>query len=142
MNYNYSLTKLRVNQKAVVSNVNAGFNAKRRLADLGILPGSEILLEQVRPGYKVKVKGSTWVIGRGLARKINVHFPLEYLVSNGDYLIDSFDKELPELKGLSEGCVLKYKGGSFYLREEDDLIDRTKLLKEHSRTIYVIPLIK
>jgi len=59
----------------VVVNVNAGFKAKRRLANLGIVPGVKIVKKKSAPlkgPLEIIVKGSSLVIGRGLAAKIIV----------------------------------------------------------------------
>ncbi|MFX1390584.1 MAG: ferrous iron transport protein A [Promethearchaeota archaeon] len=55
--------------------VNAGFKAKRRLANLGIVPGVKIKKKKAAPlrgPLEIIVKGSSLVIGRGLAEKIIV----------------------------------------------------------------------
>lgn len=56
-------------------NVNAGRMAKMRLANLGIVPGVKIKKEKSAPlrgPIEIIVKGSSLVIGRGLASKIIV----------------------------------------------------------------------
>lgn len=58
-----------------VVSVNAGFKAKKRLANLGILPGVKIIKKESAPlkgPLEIKVKGTSIVIGRGLASKILV----------------------------------------------------------------------
>ena len=58
-----------------VLSVNAGQGAKRRLADLGMVPGSKIIKKKVAPWkgpLEIIVKGSSLVIGRGLAEKVIV----------------------------------------------------------------------
>jgi DtxR family Mn-dependent transcriptional regulator len=55
--------------------VNAGDKAKRRLANLGILPGVKVLKKKSAPlkgPLELIVKGTSLVIGRGLAAKITV----------------------------------------------------------------------
>jgi Fe2+ transport system protein FeoA len=55
--------------------VNAGDKAKRRLANLGILPGVKVLKKKSAPlkgPLELTVKGTSLVIGRGLAAKIKV----------------------------------------------------------------------
>ncbi len=55
--------------------VKAGFGAKRRLANLGIVPGVKIIKKKSAPlrgPLEIIVKGSSLVIGRGLAEKIFV----------------------------------------------------------------------
>ena len=59
----------------MILRVNAGVRAKRRLANLGILPGSKIIKKKAAPfrgPVEILVKGSSLVIGRGLATKIIV----------------------------------------------------------------------
>jgi len=61
--------------KLEVLRVNAGHHAKRRLANLGILPGVIIIKRKAAPfrgPIEVIVKGSLLVIGRGLAARIIV----------------------------------------------------------------------
>jgi len=58
-----------------VLGVDAGFKAKRRLANLGIIPGVSITKKKSAPfkgPVEIKVKGSSLVVGRGLAEKIIV----------------------------------------------------------------------
>ena len=58
-----------------VLSVNAGIKAKRRLANLGIVPGVKIVKKKSAPlkgPLEIKVKGTSLVIGRGLASKIMV----------------------------------------------------------------------
>ncbi|MFX0042851.1 MAG: ferrous iron transport protein A [Candidatus Hodarchaeota archaeon] len=69
------LTECNKGEVVTVVNVNAGYNAKRRLANLGIVPGVKIVKKQSAPlrgPLEVIVKGSSLVIGRGLATKIIV----------------------------------------------------------------------
>jgi Fe2+ transport system protein FeoA len=59
----------------MVKSVNAGFHAKRRLAQLGIVPGVKIVKNKAAPfrgPVEVKVRGTSLVLGRGLAAKIIV----------------------------------------------------------------------
>ncbi|MCK4370437.1 MAG: iron transporter FeoA [Promethearchaeota archaeon Loki_b32] len=61
--------------KLKVLRVNTGHHAKRRLANLGILPGVIIIKRKAAPfrgPIEVIVKGSLLVIGRGLAARIIV----------------------------------------------------------------------
>lgn len=58
-----------------VLNVNTGFKSKRRLANLGVVPGTTIQKRKEAPfrgPIEVFVKGTQLVIGRGLASKILV----------------------------------------------------------------------
>jgi len=55
--------------------VNAGYRAKMRLANLGIVPGVKIKKKKSAPlrgPIEIIVKGSSLVIGRGIALKIIV----------------------------------------------------------------------
>jgi Fe2+ transport system protein FeoA len=69
------LTECKKGTFVEVVNVNAGFKAKRRLANLGIVPGVKILKKKSAPlrgPIEVVVMGTSLVIGRGLAEKIIV----------------------------------------------------------------------
>ena len=68
-----SLDVIENNKEFIVRRVYAGWRAKTRLANLGIIPGTKIIKTRSAPLFgpvEVKVKGSNLVIGRGLARKI------------------------------------------------------------------------
>lgn len=69
------LTECNNNASLIVVRVNAGMMAKKRLADLGIVPGTEIVKRRSAPfrgPLEIYVKGSKLAIGRGLAQKIIV----------------------------------------------------------------------
>ncbi|MFW9930538.1 MAG: ferrous iron transport protein A [Candidatus Thorarchaeota archaeon] len=69
------LTECNKGELVEVVSVNAGFNARRRLYNLGIYPGSIIQKKQDAPfrgPLQVIVKGTSIVLGRGLASKILV----------------------------------------------------------------------
>ena len=69
------LTECTVGEKLIILRVNAGLNAKRRLAHLGIVPGVKTIKKKAAPfrgPIELLVKGSSLVIGRGLAAKIIV----------------------------------------------------------------------
>ena len=69
------LTDCAIGEKLKVIRVNAGYHAKRRLANLGIIPGVQIIKRKAAPfrgPIEVIVKGSLLVIGRGLAARIIV----------------------------------------------------------------------
>ena len=69
------LTECDKGEEVVVLRVNAGRNAKTRLANLGVVPGVKIIKTKNAPfkgPIELIVKGSTLVIGRGLASKIMV----------------------------------------------------------------------
>jgi len=69
------LTECGKGEEVVVLRVNAGHNAKTRLANLGVVPGVKIKKTKNAPfkgPLEIIVKGSSLVIGRGLASKIIV----------------------------------------------------------------------
>ena len=69
------LTECEKGEEVVVIRVNAGRNAKTRLANLGVVPGVKIRKSKNAPfngPLEIIVKGSSLVIGRGLASKIIV----------------------------------------------------------------------
>ena len=62
-------------EELTVISVQAGHRAKRRLANLGIIPGIVIIKKREAPfrgPLEILVKGTNLVIGRGLASKIYV----------------------------------------------------------------------
>ena len=62
-------------EELTVIRVHAGFMAKKRLGDLGIIPGVKIIKKRSAlfgGPIEIIVKGSSLVIGRGLATKIMV----------------------------------------------------------------------
>lgn len=69
------LTECEKGEEVIVLSVDAGFRQKRRLANLGMIPGAKIKKKKEAPfkgPLEVIVKGSSLVIGRGLASKITV----------------------------------------------------------------------
>ncbi|MFW9829252.1 MAG: ferrous iron transport protein A [Candidatus Thorarchaeota archaeon] len=69
------LTECERGKEVEVISVNAGFKAKWRLANLGIVPGVKIVKKRSAPlkgPLEIIVKGSSMVIGRGIAEKIIV----------------------------------------------------------------------
>ena len=69
------LTDCKKGEETRVIRVNAGFQSKRRLANLGIVPGTMIKKKREAPFHgpvEIIVKGSTLAIGRGLASRILV----------------------------------------------------------------------
>jgi len=69
------LTECEKGEEVVILRVNAGRNAKTRLANLGVVPGVKIRKTKNAPfkgPLEIIVKGSSLVIGRGLASKIIV----------------------------------------------------------------------
>ena len=64
-----------IGEKLKVLRVNTGHHAKRRLANLGIIPGVQIIKKKAAPfrgPIEMIVKGTSLVIGRGLAARIIV----------------------------------------------------------------------
>jgi len=62
-------------EEVTVLRVHTGFMAKKRLANLGIIPGVKIIKKRsalFRGPIEIIVKGSSLVIGRGLASRIMV----------------------------------------------------------------------
>jgi len=60
----------------LVLRVDAGRKAKNRLANLGIIPGVTITKNKAAPFHgpvEITVKGTSLVLGRGLAEKISVN---------------------------------------------------------------------
>ena len=69
------LTECEKQKEVRVLNVNVGYGAKRRLAHLGIIPGTIIKKKKEAPfrgPIEINVKGTSLVIGRGIASKILV----------------------------------------------------------------------
>lgn len=72
---NISLIELQDGQSGIIVSLNGGRNMTKRLADLGIRPGSviKVLRRSLFAGpVQIEVSGSRLVIGRGLASKIFV----------------------------------------------------------------------
>ncbi|MFX1496942.1 MAG: ferrous iron transport protein A [Promethearchaeota archaeon] len=69
------LTECEKGETVTIVNVSAGRRAKMRLANLGIIPGVEIKKMKSAPlrgPVEIIVKGSSIVLGRGIASKIIV----------------------------------------------------------------------
>ena len=69
------LSECELGKELTVLGVNAGYGAKRRLAHLGIVPGVKIIKKRSAPflgPINIIVKGTSLVLGRGLASKILV----------------------------------------------------------------------
>ncbi len=68
------LSKTAPGERATILGLGAGWGLQRRLADLGLTPGTEIgVISSGRPGQVViDVRGSRLALGRGIARKIIV----------------------------------------------------------------------
>lgn len=70
------LTECELGTELIVMGVNAGQGAKKRLAHLGIVPGVKIIKKKSAPfrgPINIIVKGTSLVLGRGLASKILVN---------------------------------------------------------------------
>ena len=70
------LTECNMNEEITIMSVNTGLKAKNRLANLGIVPGVKLIKKKTAPfkgPIEVFVKGSSLVLGRGLAAKIMVN---------------------------------------------------------------------
>jgi Fe2+ transport system protein FeoA len=75
------LTECICGEELTVIRVNAGYRAKVRLANLGIIPGVKIKKMKNAPfrgPIEIKVKGSSLVLGRGLASRILVRSNSSY----------------------------------------------------------------
>lgn len=69
------LSECESGEEVIILSVNAGYRAKTRLANLGIVPGVKVKKMKNAPfrgPIEIKVKGSSLVLGRGLASKIIV----------------------------------------------------------------------
>lgn len=70
------LTQCRSGDKLTVICVDAGMMAKKRLANLGIIPGVKLIKNRAAPfcgPVQISVKGTSLVLGRGIASKILVN---------------------------------------------------------------------
>lgn len=68
------LTRAAAGENVVIAAVRAGWGLKRRLADIGLLPGTEVkIINNGRPGrFVLELRGSRLAIGYGVASKIVV----------------------------------------------------------------------
>ena len=74
-NKKMSLTELEDNQTGIIVTILGGEKAAKRLADLGLTPGTEITVTSrtlFSGPVRIDVFGSKLVLGRGLASKIMV----------------------------------------------------------------------
>lgn len=70
-----TLINLKLGQEAEIFSVAGGWMANKRLADLGLTPGTKIKIVRKAPflgPIEIEVRGSRLVLGRGLARKVLV----------------------------------------------------------------------
>jgi len=71
------LTDCEKGEQLEVVEIRAGYKAKQRLAHLGVFPGTKIIKKKSAPWkgpLEIIVRGTSLVIGRGLANKIIVNF--------------------------------------------------------------------
>jgi ferrous iron transport protein A len=69
------LSKLTVNQRAKILNINGGFGFQRRLRVMGVREGQIIKVisrQPFRGPYTISIGGTNVTIGRGMADKIAV----------------------------------------------------------------------
>ncbi len=72
---NISLTTLKEGQEGKVISIINGRTAEKRLADLGLTPGTLLKVVKKAPLFGpiiIEVRGSKLVLGRGLASKVLV----------------------------------------------------------------------
>lgn len=72
------LSELKTGAKAFIENINAGLDARKRLMELGLLPGTQIEIVARHPlggPVLLKVGRSHVALGRGVARNIEVSSP-------------------------------------------------------------------
>ena len=70
------LAELPEGKEAVIVDINAGRNLKRRLYELGILPGTKIkkISGRGRGPSIIEYKNSRFALGYGMSRKIEVQY--------------------------------------------------------------------
>lgn len=71
----FSITNFKEGQTGTIISIIGGKMAVKRLADLGLTPGTEIkLIRKIRPHgpIQLQVRGSNIVLGRGIALKIKI----------------------------------------------------------------------
>ncbi|HJX12197.1 MAG TPA: FeoA family protein [Dehalococcoidales bacterium] len=68
------ISRTAAGEKVVIVSVRAGWGLQRRLADLGLTPGTEVtIISGGRPGpVIIEVRGSRLALGQGMAGKIVV----------------------------------------------------------------------
>ena len=70
-----TVIKLKENEEAEIISIIGGQMANKRLADLGLTPGTKIKVLRKAPLFgpiEIEVRGSELALGRGLASKILV----------------------------------------------------------------------
>jgi ferrous iron transport protein A len=70
----FSLLQAKENEKLVVVSIMGGRMATKRLADMGLVPGTKIkvLRKAIFGPIEIEVESSKLVLGRGLAAKVFV----------------------------------------------------------------------
>jgi ferrous iron transport protein A len=68
------LSRAAPGERVIISSLRAGWGLQRRLADLGLTPGTAVtVISSGRPGQVViEVRGSRLALGRGVASKVMV----------------------------------------------------------------------
>ena len=70
-----NITEIKENQSSTIVTILGGRMVAKRLADLGLTPGTEIkLIRQIKPygPIEIEVRGSNIILGRGSALKIRI----------------------------------------------------------------------
>ena len=69
-----SLLETKEKEEVVVASIRGGQMATKRLADMGVIPGTKIKILRKAPfgPVEIEVRGSRLVLGRGLAAKVFV----------------------------------------------------------------------
>lgn len=71
----FSLVDIKEGQSGNIILINGGRMAVKRLADLGLTPGTEIVMLKKIPYHgpvEIQARGSNLVLGRGIATKVMV----------------------------------------------------------------------
>jgi Fe2+ transport system protein FeoA len=69
------ITEIKAGECGTIDSIQGGRMAAKRLADLGLTPGTEFkLLRKIHPHgpLEIEVRGSRIVLGRGIALKIQI----------------------------------------------------------------------
>jgi Fe2+ transport system protein FeoA len=70
------LINLKEGEKAIIISIAGGWQATKRLADLGLTPNTQIKISKKAPFWgpvEIEARGSRIVLGRGIASKILVN---------------------------------------------------------------------
>jgi Fe2+ transport system protein FeoA len=70
-----SLTELSSGEKGIIVKIEGGRGLVKRLADLGFIPEQEVEVVRIAPHgpLAIKVRGTMYALGRGIAEKIYVN---------------------------------------------------------------------